>query len=165
MSTFSIVPTVGALRAQPGPFAALTVYLIDLGAPFRWSLGSTATHDGFTTITSLAGGMQGAWLRVETPDAGDPLPDEDATIGVGGGYWRTLPLLTASHTLTLDPTNASLGMPLEVTRTSTDPYTYTLLNGGQSGGTLCVMPGGSEAFALAQFDGTDFVMRRSAIML
>lgn len=161
--TFTIISTIAQLRSMPGQYLPRYAWLLDLGAPFKWVLGSTATDDGFSAVVPLVGGYQGAWLRLSADDSGADLPDANATITVGGGFWRTLPTLTANRVLTLDPTGAQPGMPIEVTRTDASAYTYTIKT--LSNVTLCVMPAGSKAFALAHVKGSDFVLRRSALML
>jgi len=165
--TFDIVATVAELRARPGTYLARYAWVLELGTPFRWVLNSTATNDGRTVITSLVGGFQGAWLRCRTPDAGADLGDADATLTVGGGFWYTLPAatLTANRVVTLDPTNAEAGDPIEVTRLDTTAYTLTVVNGGPASGTLFTMPVSARSFALAYFNGSDFVPRRSGLML
>lgn len=167
-----VVADVGALRSQPGPSLFPTYcFVLSLGAVYAWTPNSQATDAGTDTSTAvvpLTGGFEGAWLRQWLDDeALDPLGNADATLTVDQGLWLTLPAgtLAANHTLTLSTTNAAPGAYVEVTRLDTSGNTFTLVNGGQAGGTVCVMPAGSRSNALAWFDGANFLHRRSGLML
>jgi hypothetical protein len=161
------VATLAGLRSMRGPYAEHFVFVVETGRVYRWVRDSALVDDARTVIVPLVGGFPGAWLLVRTPDAGDPLGDANATITMGGGAWRTLPAgtLTANRTLTLDPAGAAAGDDLEVTRLDLGAFTLALVNGGPAGGTIVTLPAAARSFAVAYFDGGNFVHRRSALML
>lgn len=165
-----IAATPADLRSQVGPSLVQYRWVLSLGALYRWAPNSTAIDGGSPTSTAivpLVGGFQGAWLRQYSPDNGAPLGNADASITVDGGLWLTLPAgtLSGNHSLTLATTNATLGASLEVTRLDLSAYTLTLINGGPAAGNVCVMPASARSNALAWFDGSNFVHRRSSLML
>lgn len=161
------VSTLAGLRSIRGPYAEHLVFVIETGRVYRWVYGSPLADDGRAVIVPLVGGFPGAWVLVRADDAGAELGDADATVTVAGGAWRTLPAgtLTASRTLTLDPTGAAAGDELEVTRLDLSAWVLALVNGGPAGGTVVTLPAAARSFAVAHFDGANFVHRRSALML
>lgn len=167
----TVATTPDALRSVPGPALPRYVWVLSLRALFRWVVGSAAEDDGFTVLVPTTGGFQGAWLlcRPSPTPSGAPvlLGDADAQVSVGQGFWFQLPAatLTAPHTVTLETTNAALGDEVELSRFDTTANALTWANGGPAGGTIVVLSGGTQSFAVAYFDGSNFVLRRSARML
>lgn len=165
--TITVVATVAELRAVPGPEWARYVFVLELGRVFRWVPLSALTHDGRAVITSTVGGFSGAWLLVRPTGEPVALGDGNATIGIGDGAWRRLATgtLTAHRTATLSTTNAAAGDEIEVTRLDVEAFTYALVNGGPGAGTLVTLPASLRSFAVLHFDGTNWLLRRSALML
>jgi hypothetical protein len=161
----TIYESVAAVRAALGP--RVTKYLIplDLADLFVWVLGSTNPDDGVTTIVPN-GGTPGAWQRVRIYDRGPDLINGSELLSVSGNRWRVLPAgtLTGPCTKTLDPTYAVAGDWCLVTRLDVSAYAVSLTNGGPAAGTT-TMPASSRAWAWFVFDGTDYVVRGSGLML
>lgn len=167
----TIALTPAELRTVQGREGPRYVWVLSLGALFRWVPGSTAEDDGFTVLVPLVGGFLGAWLRCRpspTP-TGTPvlLGDADAHVNVGQGFWFELPASTLNQNrfVTLGTANAAAGDEVEVTKLDAGAFTLTLVNGGPAAGNLAVLPMGSRYFFVAYFDGTNWITRRSALML
>jgi hypothetical protein len=157
--------TVAQLEAYAGPRIEDFAFVVELGALFRWVVGSTATADGVTVI-GHTGGTNGRWIRLRTPIKGDDLATGDATIHVTGNFLRVLPVSTllANSTLTLGTTNAAEGDELTVTRADVEAFTYQIDNGGVGAGTLCTMPISTAYWADFYYDGTNWSMTRGGAL-
>ncbi len=81
------------------------------------------------------------------------------TIQVTEGQWRKLATLGQNGTLTLGTTGAIAGDRIEITRNSTDAFTYAVVNGGAGAGTLVTFPVSKAGSAVFQFDGTNWAVR------
>ena len=117
-----------------------------------------------SNATQLAAGLMSSADKTTLDNshaaAGADLTDAASqTIQITAGAWRKLPTLSQNGVLTLGTTGAAAGMQLEVTRTSTAAFTYTVNNGGAGAGTLVVMPASTASSAKFQFDGTDWSLR------
>lgn len=163
----TIRSTLAALRADLGP--ALERYSIPLDRPrlFRWAVGSLLAHDAWTTVVPLGGGTAGAWLEVREDDKGADIVQADTTLTVGGKRWRRIAVgaLSANLSLTLSTTNAAAGDVLEVTRLDVGAYTVAFVNGGVGAGTLVTLPVSARSRALFYFDGTNWLLRASHLMI
>lgn len=162
--------TAAELASRDGPLTSERyAYVVEFDAHFAWYLGDTDTADDINIIEPSGGG-QGRWKRIRGTSTGNDLGDGNATIqvgGTGGGQWRVLPdgTLTGASQLTLGTTYAVTGDRITITRLDTEAYTYTIVNGGGGGGTLATFPVSKKAFLDAEFDGTNWVAKRSAEML
>jgi len=165
--TITIAATVAELRSRPGPWLPAYVLVLANGITYRWLLGSAEADDGRHTLRSTVGGYGGAWLAIRSPDAGADLDDEDATLVVGDGGWRRIPTstLTAGRTLTLGTDGAAAGDTLEITRLDVGAFTVAIVNGGDGGGTLATMPISARSNFVGYFNGTDWLHRRSGLLL
>lgn len=94
--------------------------------------------------------------------AGAALGDADAPLIMSGGTWRKIPAttLTADRTYTLGTTGAAAGDQIDVTRLDATAHAAIFVNGGAGAGTLLTMPNSKVNFALFQFDGTNWALRR-----
>ena len=90
-----------------------------------------------------------------------------ATLTVGGRQRRRIAAaaLSASATLTLSTLGAVAGDTIAVTRLDVGAYTVALVNGGPAAGTLATMPVSARAYARAYFDGVDWLLDDSHLML
>ena len=162
---YTTAATLASLRA---PTSATRYSIIrDLGgALFYWLLNDTKTADNVNVIAG-SGGATGNWIRVREDDRGANLTNADATIQVSGKRWRVLPAatLSANHSLTLGTTYAVAGDTITITRLDTTANTYAIINGGTGAGTIATMPVSARSFLVAQFDGTDWSQKISALML
>ncbi len=162
---------VAAIRSGSGPWSYPYAVPADCPRIFKWAPGSTLADDGTNTtavvIAPTGTGNPGAYIALRENDQGAALTDASVTITIGFGRWRTLPVNTLSNNriLTLGTTNAAAGDWIEVTRLDVNSYTYAIANGGIGGGTLVTMPVASRAFAKLYFDGTNWVLRDSHLML
>lgn len=158
----TVYQTPANLAQQPGPLTderyAFVKSLCDV---FSWTPGSALTADNINVIAH-SGGQAGRWLKLRSAHNGADLGDADATLQVSGDVWRILPAatLTDNRTVTIGTTNAVAGDKIQITRLDATEYTLAIVNGGAGAGTLCTMLG--EAFAEAQFDGTDWVLKASS---
>lgn len=160
-------PSAASVRSDQGPPVAHYALILDLpGAPFRFAAGSSAAEDGWTAIVPTGGGTAGAWLRCREADKGANITGT-AAITVGGKRWRRIAVgaLSANATLTLSTTNAVEGDIIEFTRLDVGAYTVAFVNGGAGAGTLATMPVSARAFVSVYFDGTDWLLRDSHLML
>lgn len=166
----TVVQGVDQLRTGRGPALIEYVELLDLGEVFRWSPEANLTDDGKNVITA-SGGFPGAYVRVRRAVAGSQGADLTAsaaqTLLTSQGELRRIPAatLTENIVLTLDPTNAAAPDLIEVSRFDVSAFTVAIVNGGPAAGTLVTLPVSVRANAVAQFNGTDFVLRRSGLML
>ncbi|MFQ5425417.1 MAG: hypothetical protein ACE5F9_15740 [Phycisphaerae bacterium] len=156
---------MAAIQADVGPMVEHYNVPLDMPALYRFAVGDTSTADG-VAVLSHNGGTAGRWLRVRLPIKGSDLTDADATIQVGGNYWRVLPAatLSANRQLTLGTTNAAAGDIVTVTRLDMTANTYAIVNGGPAAGTLVTLAVSVKAFADLYFDGTDWLLMRAAAM-
>lgn len=156
--------TPATLRSIPGQLLARYVYVLSIGAVFRWSPNNTATDDGFSAIVPNVGGYQGAWLVCRPQSTASGLPTALANsaqhINIGLGLWFTAAAFTAPQSVTIDTTNAQTGDEIEILNPSA--YVLTLVNGGPGAGTIRALP--ASAWIVAYFNGTDWVLRRSALL-
>lgn len=152
------------LRASIPPIVEQYLRVVGVPGLFRFVPESSDADDGWTT---LAPNGNGRYKRIALPDKGANLAGTSQTIYVTGGPWRVLPAssLTTNITITLGTTGAQEGDTLELTRLDVGAYTAAIANGGNSGGTLCTMPVSARAWGLFYFDGTDWLHRRSGLML
>lgn len=158
----TIRDTIAAIAADFGPPIARYAIPLDFARLFRFVPGSTATADSRTVI-GATGGTAGRWLLVRVNDRGADLTDANATIGVGGNFWRVLPAatLTDDRTITLATTNAAAGDVLEITRLDDTANSLAIVNGGVGAGTLVTLTAaGSARFA---FDGTNWLLRSASL--
>ena len=164
----TIRASLAAIRADLAPPTERYCFPLDLGAVFRWSLGSLLADDGFTTVVPTGGSNYfGTWTRVRTPDLGANITAATATLAVGGKRCRRIPVatLTANLTLTLLTTNAEAGDWIEIPRSDVGAFTVAIVNGGPAAGTLVTLPISVRSYARIDFDGTDFFVRDSHLML
>jgi hypothetical protein len=162
----TIVPTIAVIQSGTGPYVADYLCPLDRPVLYRWAAGDTTTDDSWTALEPSLGSA-GRYLDVPELDKGSDLGDGNATIYVSGKRWRRLPAatLTGNSTLTLGTTGAREGHTIEVTRLDVGAYTYAIVNGGAGAGTLCTMPVSARAWAYFYFDGTNWLHRRSCLML
>ncbi len=164
----TVVPSIAVLRTGPGPALAQYVFPLDGLGVYRWSPGTTATDDG-RTVLNASGGFLGAYLLVRpASDAGTNLPATAAqTLTLEGGAWYTIPAgtLTENIALTLDTANAVVGDCFEITRLDVSGFTVAIINGGVGAGTLVTLPASARSFAKGCFNGTNYVIRDSHLML
>jgi len=161
----TIRTSVAAMEADIGPAIQHFNVPLDMPALYKFVVGDTSTADS-VAVLGHNGGTAGKWIRVRMPLAGANLTNADATIQVGGNYWRVLPAatLTANRQLTLGTTNAAAGDVITITRLDAEAFTYAVLNGGPAAGTLVTLPVSVKAFADFYFDGTDWLLMRAAQM-
>ena len=161
----TIRTSVAAIEADVGPEVEHYNVPLDMPALFRFVVGSSDTADS-VAVLSHNGGTAGRWLRVRLPIKGSDLTDADATIQVGGNYWRVLPAatLSANRQLTLGTTNAAAGDQITITRQDVGAFTYAVVNGGAGAGTLVTLPVSKAAFADFYYDGTNWLLVRAATM-
>jgi hypothetical protein len=162
-----IYPSLDAMRSAPGP--AVPHYALPLdaaGAVYRWASSSSAAEDSWTVIVPTGGGFSGAWIRMREDSLGEPITGT-ATLTVGGRQRRRIAAaaLSASATLTLSTVGAVAGDTIAVTRLDVGAYTVAFVNGGPAAGTLATMPISARAFVRVYFDGTDWVLDDSHLML
>lgn len=164
--SITVVPSLAALAAMPGPL--LEKYALPLDRPlvYKFSTSDATTADDVTTVAGSGGGA-GNWLELVYDDRGDDLVAGNATILIGGGRWRVLPVatLTANATLTLGTANARAGHTIEITRLDLTAYTYAIANGGPGAGTLVTFPVSAGAYFKASFNGTNWVKREAHALL
>jgi hypothetical protein len=167
MATERKAPTVyatpGALSTEPGPRTdERYAYVKSLGAMFRWELGASDTTDDLNFI-GHSGGSPGRWHRIVTTDRGANLTNASVSIDVSGNRWRVLPAstLTANRTCTVEPDAAQEGDVIVISREDAEAYTYSIVNGGPSAGTLATL-GSSGGFVELYFDGEDWEVKRSS---
>lgn len=159
-----LAPVVRISRAniEADQGAELEHYTIPLDLPrlYKWIAGNQADADD-VAVLEHSGGTIGRHHLVRCPDKGADLTDADATIQVGGNFWRVLPAatLTANHMLTLGTTNAADGDVIEVTRLDSTAFTYAIVNGGPGAGTLCTFPISVRTWGRFCFDGTNWSLR------
>jgi len=91
---------------------------------------------------------------------GPDLTNASVTITYPDGATRILPAdtLSTGRTLTLGTQSAFKNAVIRVVRRDTNPFTYTVRNGGPAGGVVFVFPAAQEWYAEFQFNGTDFVL-------
>lgn len=154
-----------AMAADVGPRIEHYNMPLDFPRLYKFVVGSTATADG-VAVLDHNGGTAGKWLLVRTPVKGDNLTNADATIHVGGGFWRVLPASTLSdnRVLTLGTTNAAEGDVVTVTRLDAEAYTYAIANGGGGGGTLTTFASATPSWADFYYDGTNWSLMRAGEM-
>ena len=160
--------TVANMRVRKGPLVAHYNLPLDRGEAFRFVADSILVDDGFTVIGTNGAGQAGRWLLVRQPHQGADLLDSAAqTVDVTGDFWRVLPAIpiTQNIVLTLGTTNAGAGDRITITRLDVAAFTVTVDNGGTGGGTLATVPISSQAFGDFEFDGTDWLKKRSALMV
>ncbi len=152
--------TAATLSSLPGSPLAHYAMVLDLGRVFRWAPNSVLVADGRTVLGS-SGGYAGAWIAVREDDAGADLTDDNETLTVGDGGWRTMPsaTLTDDRVLTLSTVNAMAGDQISITRLDATGYNMSLVNGGIAGGTVVTMI--AETVATVQFNGTNWRLRSS----
>jgi hypothetical protein len=161
----AIWPTLALVRQSIPPVVEHYLHVLGLPGLFKFLPDSTDTDDGWTVIAPSGNGR---YVRVASPDRGDDLDaTTPQTIDVTEGPWRVIPAATlgANMTLTLDDAGASEGDTIEITRLDVEAYTVAIVNGGPGAGTLCAMPVSARAWALFYFDGTNWIHRRSGLML
>ena len=162
-----VYPSLASMRSAPGP--AVPHYALPLdaaGAPYRWAPSSAAVEDAWTIIVPTGGGFPGAWIRMREDSLGEPITGT-ATLTVGGRPRRRIAAaaLSASATLTLSTTGAVAGDWIAVTRLDVGAFTVALVNGGPAAGTLATMPVSARAYTRAYFDGVDWLLDDSHLML
>lgn len=163
----TVYGTVAELASRGGPQTATRyAYVVEEDAHYAWHLASVVTADQVNIITPSGGGI-GQWIRIRTTPRGANLTDADATIAVTAGRWRVLPVgtLTANRILTLDDNFAAEGDQMTITRLDVGAFMYRIDNGGAGGGTLATMAVGRRAFLDAEFDGANWIHKRSGLML
>lgn len=162
----TVAPSIAVLQSGTGPNLAQYAMPLDRTVPYRFAIGDTTTDDSWTALEP-SDGTAGRWLDMPVLEQGDNLADGNATIYVSGKGWRVLPAatLTGNSTLTLGTTGARAGHWIEVTRLDVGAYTYAIVNGGAGAGTLCTMPVSVRACAFFYFNGTNWLHRRSCLML
>lgn len=166
--------TVAHLRADPGPSVEHYAVVLEQGAAvFKSSTDPddvALADDGINVIAATgAGGVPAVWLRQSdlANDRGVDIGPGNQTIAVAGGYWRVLPAATlvANATWTLSPSGI-VGFPeLELTRLDTTSYTVAIVNGGVGGGTIVTLPASSRAMARVKWNGTNWTLRSSGLLL
>ena len=160
-------PSLASMRSDPGPAVAHYALPLDAaGAPYRWAPSSAAVEDAWTVIVPTGGGLPGAWIRVREDDLGADVTGT-ATLTVGGKRWRRIEVggLSANATLTLSVTGAVAGDWIEITRLDVGAYTVALVNAGPAAGTLVTLPVSARAYCKVYFDGTNWLLRDSHLML
>lgn len=157
--------TIAQIQAHVGSQIEDWAHVRELGALFRWVVGSTLTADSFSVLTH-SGGTDGRWIRQRMPTLGTVLTDADATIYVTGKTKRVLPAgtLTDNRTATLGTTNAASGDEMTIVRRDTGAYTLAVVNGGVGAGTLCTMPVSAAYWADFYFDGTNWSLLRGGAL-
>lgn len=166
----TVVQGVDQLRTGDGPALIEYVYLLDLGEVFRWSPGADLIDDGANAINA-SGGFPGAYVRVRRAVAGsigaNITADAAQTLLTSEGELRRIPVatLTQNVALTLGTTNAAAPDIIEVSRFDVGAFTVTIVNGGPGAGTLVTLPVSQRSNAVCQFNGTDFILRRSGPMI
>ena len=157
--------SVANMRSSPGPVEAEYALPLDLPAAFRFVVGSTLVDDGRAVIG--CSDSSGAWLRVYDADKGADITAADTALSVGDGAWRTIPVgaLVLDLPLTLSTTNARPGATIEVTRLDVGSAVVPISNGGIAGGTLVTLPHTARSFALFYFNGINWELRRSGLLL
>jgi hypothetical protein len=162
----TVVPSIATIQSGAGPNEKHYYLPLDRPVPYQFVLGDTTTDDGWTAIEPSSGTV-GRFLDMPEPQQGADLADGNATIYVNGKQWRVLPAatLSANSTLTLSTTGAREGHWIEVTRLDVGAYTYAVVNGGPGAGTLCTMPVSTRAWGFFYFNGTNWLHRRSGLML
>jgi hypothetical protein len=166
----TVVEGVEQLRTGQGPALVEYVHLIDLGEVFRWSPGADLTDDGKNAINA-SGGFPGAYVRVRRAVAGSQGANLTASVAqtllTSEGELRLIPAatLSANIVLTMDPENAEAPDLIEISRFDVGAFTVAIVNGGPAAGTLVTLPVSVRANAVVQFNGTNFILRRSGLML
>jgi len=91
--------------------------------------------------------------------AGTALTDAAATVVPGGGNWYTMPAatLTTDRVITLGTAGALSGDEMVISRVDVTGHQLSVANGGAGAGTLAVLPGGSQGWVRARFDGTNWI--------
>lgn len=164
----TVMGTAALVRSDRGPQTRRYRSIAEFGgALFRFIVGSSLADDGRTVIVPTGGGTGGAWVREREDDRGSDLSDSDGGLTVGDGGWRVMPAatLTSNRTLTLSTTNAAAGDRILVTRLDVTVNTVAIVNGGPGAGTLATLPASLRSMAEAQFDGTNWVLRQSGLLL
>lgn len=164
--TATIMSTVAAIEADPGPAIAHYAIPLDRPALYRFSVGDSTTVN-HTTVLGCNGGTSGRWLQVSSfpnpNDLGANLTNADVSITLAQGRTRKLPSvpLTANHTCTLLTTDAGPGDELTLVMLDVSAWTYAIINGGVGAGTLFTKAAGQKWFADFAFDGTNWWLKRA----
>lgn len=157
--------TIAQLEAQPGQ--PLPRYAIPLDRPvlYAWDPGGTNTVD-HKRVLGHVGGTLGCWNEVRFSDRGSDLTNANVSVDVADGVWHVLPdgTLSTARIATLVSAGAALGDEHEFTLLDDSANTYTLANGGTSGGNVFVKPTGEKAFVRVCFDGTDWILRSASTL-
>lgn len=162
-----VVPSIAAMRSDVGPAVAHYRLPLDAaGAPYRFAPSSAAVEDAWTVIVPTGGGLPGAWIRMREDDLGADVTGT-ASLTVGAKRRRRIEVgaLSANATLTLSTTGAVAGDWIAVTRLDVGAYTVAFVNGGPAAGTLATMPVSARAFVRCYFDGTNWLLDDSHLML
>lgn len=160
--------SIAAMRADRAVPTERYAIPLDLPALFRWAVGSVLADDGFTVIVPTGGSSYlGAWLRVREDDKGANLTSSTATLTVGGKRWRRIPTgtLTGNLSIALSTTNAAAGDWILITREDVGAFTVALTNSGPAAGTVVTLPVSARSKALVYFDGTNWLLRDSGLLL
>ncbi len=162
----TIKTSAANMATQRGPTIPHYNIPLDLPSLFKWIPGGSDTVDS-VTVFGYQGGTPGVWRRVRLPLLGDDLTNADATIDPQGNYIRQLPAATLDddRVATMGLTNALAGDMITIVRLDVGAYTYTINNGGPAAGTLTVLPISAKAFADLYFDGTNWIVLRSGLLL
>lgn len=159
--------SIADMRNRRGPSVAHYNMPLDRGRAFRFVEGSLLVDtNGVAVIGTNGQGTDGKWLLVREPIKGADLADlASQTITVAGDFWRTIPVIGQTSTITLGTTNAEEGDRIEITRTDASAFTLAIINGGTGAGTLVTFPTSLPGSGEFYFNGTDWEKMHASTML
>lgn len=159
--------TVAEMKSRRGPLVQHFNMPLDRGRTFRWVLDeNTLVADDLAVIEGSGQGNVGRWVLIREPVDGADLANlASQSIDVGGDFWRVMPTIGQTSTVTLATTNAERGDIITLTRTDASAFTLAIINGGPAAGTLVTFPVSLQGFGDFYFDGTNWLKMRAATML
>jgi len=160
----TIMVSVASMAADVGPQIPHYAIPLDLPRLFKWVPGDTSTVDSITVI-GHTGGTVGRWLQVRYDNEGDDLTDASATIGIGDGEVRRLPISTLSvnRVITLSNTNATTGDVITIVRIDAEAFTLQV-DDGFTANTITTLPASERWFADFRFGATFWQLLRAGQM-
>lgn len=164
--------TVAHLRADPGPIVEHYAIVLELGgAVFKSATdgSNTAIADDGINVIGTTGGTAAVWVRQFENERGADIGAGNQTITIAGGRWRVLPAATlggnAIWTLSVVGVPVGSHPSLEFTRLDVTANTVAIVNGGPAASTLTTLPVSAKSGARVEFDGTNWVLRSSGLLL
>lgn len=146
----NVTPLVFGLQATGTIVGGDPTNITQATSVWRMHMLHDSNDGGFDPALSLVRMTRGA-----------DLTDANANIAITSGTHRTLPhnTLSTDRSLTINTNSAIDGHEITITRLDSSPYTYSIINGGASGGTIVILPASEASFMKAVFDGSDWLAK------